>query len=263
MIIKRLSLFWLLMTQFIVNATAVDWHQANYIVDSFFEIALKNEYLEKGQSVRKWPANGIRYHYVHRVADNRFHEELTELHLGHLQMITGLPIKPAKSSKDASLLIVFSREESLKNDLQQFFDMRSASEREDFFRHSVCLGRFSTNADGAIQKAVVIIPVDRARGRGKLVDCIVEELTQVLGLPNDSDKVFPSIFNDRSIDHLLSGLDYILLKILYDQRLRIGMNKAEALPVVQSIVTGLIKSGLVESADSQVHSGGLYPLFYK
>jgi hypothetical protein len=41
------------------------------------------------------------------------------------------------------------------------------------------------------------------------------------------------------------------------------MNKAEALPVVQSIVAGFIKSGLVESADTQVHSGGLYPLFYK
>ena len=69
-------LFWLLTMQFIADATAADWHQANYIVDSFFEIALKNEYLEKGQSVRKWPANGIRYHYVHRVMDNSLHEQL-------------------------------------------------------------------------------------------------------------------------------------------------------------------------------------------
>jgi hypothetical protein len=263
MIIKRLSLFWLLTMYLIVNATAGDWRQANYIVDSFFEIALKNEYSENGQTVRKWPANGIRYQYIHRVADNNLHEKLTELHLSHLQMITGLPIKPAKNIKDATLIIVFSQENSLKNDLQQFFDMRSAKERDDFFRHSICLGNFSTNADGAIRKAVIIIPVDRARGRAKLVDCIVEELTQVLGLPNDSEKVFPSIFNDRSIDHLLSGLDYTLLKILYDQRLRIGMNKAEAMPVVQSIVAGFIKSGLVKNADREVHGGGLYPLFYK
>lgn len=259
MMFKKLFLFWLLSMHFISNdAAAADWHQAHYIVDSFFEIALKNEYSEKGQIVRKWPTTGIRYHYVHRVMDDHLHEELTELHLRHLQMITGLPMKPVKNVEEASLIIVFSREDNLKDDLQRFFAMQSTKEREYFFRHSVCLGRFSIDADGSIRKAVVIIPVDRARERAKLVDCIVEELTQVFGLPNDSERVFPSIFNDRSTDHLLSGLDYILLKILYDQRLHIGMNKADALPVVQSIVAGFIRSGLVGSADRQVQSGGLY-----
>lgn len=246
--------------QLMVDAAASDWHQASYIVDSFFEIALKNEYSKKGQYVRKWPASGIRYHYVHRVADKRLHEDLSELHLRHLQMITGLPIAPARSAKEASLIIVFSREDRLNDDLQHYFGMRSAREREDFFRHSVCLGHFSTQPDGTIDKAVVIIPVDRARDRAKLVDCIVEELTQVLGLPNDSEKVYPSIFNDRSVDHLLSGLDYILLKILYDPHLRPGMNKAEAMPVVQSIVAGFIQRGWVANADRQVQKGGLYPL---
>lgn len=260
MIFKRLSLFWLLSILFIVDAPAADWHQANYIIDSFFEIALKNEYSEKGQIVRKWPSTGIRYHYVHRAMDNHLHEELTELHLRHLQMITGLPIKLVKSIEEASLIIVFSREDSLKEDLQHFFAMKSTKEQEYFFKNSVCLGRFSIFADGAIQKAVVIIPVDRARARAKLVDCVVEELTQILGLPNDSDKVFPSIFNDHSTDRLLSGLDYILLKILYDQRLHAGMNKVDAMPVVQSIVARFIQSGLVDSADRQVQSGGLYSL---
>lgn len=258
MIFKKLCLFWLLSMLFVVDATATDWHRANYIVDSFFEIALKNEYSGKGQIVRKWPTTGIRYHYVHRVMDNRLHEELTELHLHHLQMITGLSIKPVKNITEASLVIVFSREDSLKDDLQSFFAMRSTKEREYFFKHSVCLGHFSIHADGSIRKAAIIIPVDRAMARAKLVDCIVEELTQILGLPNDSEKVFPSIFNDRSTDHLLSGLDYILLKILYDQRLHAGMSKSAAMPVVQSIVTGYIQSGLIDSADRQVQSGELY-----
>jgi hypothetical protein len=38
------------------------------------------------------------------------------------------------------------------------------------------------------------------------------------------------------------------------------MIKAEATPVVQSIVTEFINNGLVESADRQVQNGGLYPL---
>lgn len=244
---------------FIANVSA-DWQQAPYIVDSFFEIALKNEYSEKGQIVRKWPATGIRYYYVHRVLDNRFHEELTELHLRHLQNITGLPIQSAKSIKEANLIIVFSQEASLKEDLQNFFDIQSASERTRFFRESVCLGHFSTQLNGSIQKAVVIIPVDRARKHGKLMACVVEELTQVLGLPNDSITVSPSIFNDRSRDHFLTGLDYILLKILYDQHLKIGMKKIEAMPVVQSIVAEYFQKGLIENADRTVHSSGLYEL---
>lgn len=244
---------------FIANVSA-DWQQEPYIVDSFFEIALKNEYSEKGQIVRKWPATGIRYYYVHCVLDSRFHEELTELHLRHLQNITGLPIQSAKSIKEANLIIVFSQEASLKEDLQNFFDIQSVSERTRFFRESFCLGHFSTQLNGSIQKAVVIIPVDRARKHGKLMACVVEELTQVLGLPNDSITVSPSIFNDRSRDHFLTGLDYILLKILYDQRLKIGMKKIEAMPVVQSIVAEYFQKGLIENTDRTVHSSGLYEL---
>jgi hypothetical protein len=259
MVLNRCVIFWLLSTYFITNASA-DWQQASYIVDSFFEIALKNEYSEKGKVVKKWSSTGIRYYYVHRVLDNGLHEELTERHLLHLQNITGLPIQSAKSIKDANLIIVFSQEASLKDDLQNFFDMGSASERTRFFRDSVCLGHFSTQLNGSIQKAVVIIPVDRARKHGKLMACVVEELTQVMGLTNDSITVSPSIFNDRSRDHFLTGLDYILLKILYDQRLHIGMRKTEAMPVVQSIVAEYFQKGLIESADRTVRSSGLYEL---
>ena len=260
MIFKRLVLFGLIVMQVNVYAIEPDWHQAQYIINSFFEISLKNEYTEKEQVIRKWPTTGIRYHYIHRVIDNHLDEELTELHLRHLQIITGLDIKKANDYKDANLIIVFSREDSLKNDLQHFFDMKSPKDQDYFFRNSVCLGDFSIQADSAIQKAIVIIPVDRARKRGKLLACITEELTQILGLPNDSDTVFPSIFNDRSKNNLLTGLDYTLLKILYDQRLHIGMNKAEAKPIVESIVKGYIQSGLVDDADRQVQSGGLYSL---
>ena len=105
-----------------------------------------------------------------------------------------------------------------------------------------------------------IIPVDRARKHGKLMACVVEELTQVMGLPNDSIKVSPSIFNDRSRDNFLTGLDYILLKILYDQRLPVGVNKQNAMPIVQKIVADFFQKGLIEKADRAVLNGGLYEI---
>lgn len=259
MILKKWVICWLLSVYFIAEAYG-EWRQPSYIVDSFFEIALKNEYSNKDQVVRKWPATGIRYYYVHRVLDNRLHEELTELHLSHLHIITGLPIKPVKSIKEANLIIVFSQENRLKEDLLNFFDMKSTSERTLFYRDSVCLGHFSIQTNGSIQKAVTIIPVDRARKHGKLMACVVEELTQVMGLPNDSIKVSPSIFNDRSRDNFLTGLDYILLKILYDQRLPVGVNKQNAMPIVQKIVADFFQKGLIEKADRAVLNGGLYEI---
>ncbi|MDD1643477.1 MAG: DUF2927 domain-containing protein, partial [Methylococcaceae bacterium] len=129
-------------------------------------------------------------------------------------------------------------------------------------RHSVCLGLFSTTPQGVIRQAVVIIPVDRARSKGLLVSCIVEELTQIMGLPNDSASVYPSIFNDQSIYILLTGLDYLLLKMLYDPRLVPGMNSQQALPVLRKIVDEFHQRHLIEAAEQMVSKGDLYSLLY-
>ena len=59
--------------------------------------------------------------------------------------------------------------------------------------------------------------------------CVVEELTQILGLPNDSDSVKPSIFNDQSRYSELTDHDRRMLKMLYDPRITPGMPRKEAL----------------------------------
>jgi len=53
--------------------------------------------------------------------------------------------------------------------------------------------------------------------------CIHEELAQGLGLPNDSPAARPSIFNDDEEFGLLTTHDELLLRMLYDPRLRPGM----------------------------------------
>jgi len=60
-----------------------------------------------------------------------------------------------------------------------------------------------------------------------------EELAQGLGLANDSPAARPSIFNDDDEFALLTSHDEKLLAILYDPRLRAGMDVDTALPVVR------------------------------
>ena len=71
------------------------------------------------------------------------------------------------------------------------------------------------------------------------LSCIHEELAQALGLFNDSLEARPSIFNDDEEFALLTYHDELLLRILYDPRLRPGMNAAEAMPIVREIALEL------------------------
>ncbi len=69
--------------------------------------------------------------------------------------------------------------------------------------------------------------------------CIQEEMTQALGLANDSPEARPSIFNDDEEFALLTRHDELLLRMLYDPRLKIGMTVKDAHPIIQQIAQEL------------------------
>ena len=100
---------------------------------------------------------------------------------------------------------------------------------------------FSEGGRATYSKAVAVI-------RGEHPDllrksCIHEELAQGLGLPNDSPAARPSIFNDDEEFGLLTTHDELLLRMLYDRRLRPGMEPNEAAPIVRQIATELTGGG--------------------
>jgi hypothetical protein len=108
----------------------------------------------------------------------------------------------------------------------------------DLPRTSYCLVFASDNGAGSYDRAVAII---RAEHPDLLrLSCIHEELAQGMGLANDSPAARPSIFNDDEEFGLLTRHDELLLKILYDPRLRPGMKEAEARPIVAAIATELV-----------------------
>lgn len=97
---------------------------------------------------------------------------------------------------------------------------------------------FSPGKSAVIDRAVSVI-------RGELTPklralCFHEELAQSLGLINDSPRARPSIFNDDEEFALLTRQDELMLKMLYDPRLKPGMSLAEARPIVETIAAGLM-----------------------
>jgi hypothetical protein len=86
--------------------------------------------------------------------------------------------------------------------------------------------------------ALVLIKSEHSKVMRK--SCIHEEMAQSLGLTNDSKSARPSIFNDDEEFALLTRHDELLLKILYDKRLKPGMNNKIALPIVRQIAEELM-----------------------
>ena len=93
-------------------------------------------------------------------------------------------------------------------------------------RTSTCFSKFGTRKND-IRWAIAVFPSHHPKDYMRA--CVVEELTQVLGLPNDSDTVKPSIFNDQSRYYELTDHDRRMLKMLYDPRITPGMPRKEAL----------------------------------
>jgi hypothetical protein len=72
------------------------------------------------------------------------------------------------------------------------------------------------------------------------LSCMHEEIAQGLGLANDSPAARPSIFNDDEEFALLTRQDELMLKMLYDPRLRPGMTLTEARPIIAALASELL-----------------------
>lgn len=98
---------------------------------------------------------------------------------------------------------------------------------------------FADPADPSLYSAVMILiraehpPLTR-------LSCVHEEMAQAMGLPNDSPEARPSLFSDSLEFALLTEHDEILLRMLYDPRLRPGMTSAEARPLLPAIAADAI-----------------------
>ena len=72
--------------------------------------------------------------------------------------------------------------------------------------------------------------------------CIHEEMAQAMGLSNDSRNARPSIFNDDEEFAFLTLHDEILMRMLYDPRLRDGMTADQVRPLLPQIARDIADS---------------------
>jgi len=102
------------------SANEPHWQQAEYINNSFIDIALNNEYSPEVSRIRKW-TKPIFYSIIHRTADKELHQRITQSNLEHLASITGTTIQAASTENKENLKIIFSTEKLIRQELEQYF----------------------------------------------------------------------------------------------------------------------------------------------
>lgn len=226
------------------------------LVENFIRIALYDEYTvrngrfvpqETPSTLRRWemPVR-VKILFGESVSPSQRARDLqiTSNYVRRLANITGADIRMTTGKANYYVLIMNTDELELVGPrisrLIPGIGSATLDEIADLPRFTFCsVYAFSEQDSGDRYSAAVAVIRDEHPPLLRQ-SCLHEELAQGLGLANDSPNARPSIFNDDEEFALLTEHDELLLKILYDKRLRTGMTPATARPTVERIVKELL-----------------------
>lgn len=226
------------------------------LVENFVRIALYDEYVSRaGQLVaRETPSRLRRWEQPIRlglvfgetVPEQQRAGDRAEIS-GFARRLSGLTRQPVRivDPAQANFHVLILNEDERRTigprlrALVPGIDTTAVRTIETLPRATFCMVlAFSRGESSTYSRAVAVIRGEHPERLRK--SCIHEELAQGMGLANDSPAARPSIFNDDEEFALLTPHDALLLKILYDRRLRPGMVEAEARPIVETIAAELM-----------------------
>ncbi len=213
---------------------APSWLQPDYVEKAFIEVAFKREYRKGIYPLARWVRPIHYYIRFNGVKPLPLLTNAIEQHMRRLSRITGHPIRRTQDPLKANVQIILTRDRHYKKEILQ--RVTNPDMANLLSQTSNCMANFRTNSRHEIFDAWVIIPADHAFKRGLFHACVVEELTQIMGMPNDSDWVNPSIANDHSTQQELSPLDIRFLKLLYSPELKPGMTVEQARPILRRLI---------------------------
>ncbi|MYG27585.1 MAG: DUF2927 domain-containing protein [Boseongicola sp. SB0677_bin_26] len=225
------------------------------LVDNFMRIAFFEEFTRVGNRIVSRQAEShlhrwegpirMQVHFGSSVSQemrNRDRVFIARL-ARRLSALTGVPITLTSRRVNFHVFVVNEDERRAMGPvlraIHSGIDASTVSKVLGIRRPTLCLVYATEGrAKGVYAKAVAVVRAEHPMLLRQ--SCYHEELAQGLGLPNDSPRVRPSIFNDDEEFAFLTVQDELLLRMLYDRRLRPGMMAAEGRPVVERIASELL-----------------------
>ena len=177
--------------------------------------------------------DGREVRQLKRTKVKKSHIKFIKKHLQSLVRATGLKTEDAKKTGlPPNLMIYFVPRLQMANpylsNVEPKLLKKLAAEGGCYFLV------WADNKTGKISKATIVVNSERLLLR--INHCLLEEMIQSLGLPNDSNLISPSIFSDRSRRTNLTRTDLIILKTLYDPRMKPGLPRDKALVLARTVI---------------------------
>ena len=203
------------------------------LVRHFDTIVFGSEFGPDSPIVVKWDKAKLRVSLEKRATER--HLAFVQAHLEVLTDLTGLRFEGARDPEAADIRIFFVRRAEMGRirgpNIDPGIVAAAAAEGGCFFMS------FARPPE-RIAKTFIVVNVERDEAR--INSCLLEELTQSLGLPNDSDDLRPSIFSDRDVLFAPSTTDEILIRTLYDPRMEPGMPRSVAREAARGIIAEMV-----------------------
>jgi len=237
---------WMKYQSYVIPASAVN------LADFFEDVAFGSDgsgYGEKKTYITKW-SDELRI--VIKEGPDAFHREELDVAIEQLSSLTGLTYNFVPL-EDGNVFFHFIKHENLMSRLADYDPNRV--NRYENPENVFCSASYKFNVTNTklyqINKSFVLFSTDLpqkslyrafierlASGSSYKWNgsCLREELMQILGLPNDSDIVSPSVVNDYEQTEIYSANDMIIIRTLYDPRIQAGMHKDEVMPLVRNVI---------------------------
>jgi len=152
-----------------------------------------------------------------------------------LSKLTGLKAVQTRTAKRANFHLIFVRRSEMA---YVKIGGVSASLIRKLATNAMCYFITAKKPPSKIVKAFVVADVDLPDD--KLHHCLLEEITQTLGLPNDTTIASPSLFDEQTMTPTPTTTDQVVIRTLYDKRMKPGLKRAEALEVAREIITEMV-----------------------
>lgn len=213
------------------------------VVAQFEDVAFGNEHGNRLDVIRKWTESPGLALFKRPDYDIDPYMEPLGRHLQAIGALTGISVHFAEVPAEATLRLGFYPR-------ADFVNMPGSRKDPEFVRWvstSACLALAVADPSnrGSIAAGAIAIGTDIPESQRE--HCILEELVQVFGLPNDACHYRPSLFCEDDRVFEMTASDQILLRTLYDPRLTTGMPRKTAMPLVRTIVAELMEKKVAQA----------------
>lgn len=155
-------------------------------------------------------------------------------HAEALADISGLEIGLVGEDQPANVVIAFGNIDELEGSIAPY--LSDPGFMVPMMLSSGCLFVFKEDEAQQIYEAKIFVRTGRSLAGTSA--CLLGDMTKILGVANDANYIFPSIFNGDDTRTELTDADRRLISAMYDPAITPGLTRRQAMALVRPLLSG-------------------------